>query len=71
MRMAKGTSNKPKTGESDAADPVMERMNEALKKMMDTPHETQKEMIARRRKGETGSPNTKKRGTRGATKGRS
>jgi hypothetical protein len=27
----------------------MERMNEALKRAMSTPHETQKEMIARRR----------------------
>ena len=27
----------------------MERMNKALKKMMDTPHETQKEMTRRRR----------------------
>jgi len=26
-------------------------MNEALKRMMDTPHETHKEMVERRRKG--------------------
>jgi hypothetical protein len=37
---------------SENPDAIMERMNEALKKMMDTPHETQKEMIARRRQGE-------------------
>ena len=30
-------------------DAIMKRMNKALKKMMSTPHETQKEMIARRR----------------------
>jgi hypothetical protein len=27
-------------------------MNEALKRMMSTPHETQKEMVERRRKGQ-------------------
>jgi hypothetical protein len=32
----------------------MERMNKALKKMMETPHETQKQMVERRRKGERG-----------------
>ena len=34
----------------DTEDTTLERMNEALKKMMDTPHETQKEMIERRRR---------------------
>jgi hypothetical protein len=28
---------------------IMERMNEALKRMMSTPHETHKEMVKRRR----------------------
>lgn len=31
-------------------DATMERMNKALKKMMETPHETQKEMVERRRR---------------------
>lgn len=44
----------------DPDDPVMERMNEALKKMMDTPPETQKEMIKRRRQGkDTAQPRKK------------
>lgn len=34
---------------------IMERMNEALKRMMKTPHETQKEMIERRRRVEVKS----------------
>ena len=35
--------------EPESEDAIMERMNEALKKMMSTPHETQREMIERRR----------------------
>lgn len=33
-------------------DAIMERMNKALKGMMDTPPETHKEMVERRRRGE-------------------
>lgn len=32
----------------DTEDATLARMNEALKKMMSTPHETQKDMIERR-----------------------
>jgi hypothetical protein len=32
----------------DTEDATLERMNEALKKMMSTPRETQKDMIERR-----------------------
>ena len=44
--------SKPPNKQDNSAedeDAIMERMNEALKKMMSTPHETQKEMIERRR----------------------
>lgn len=41
---------KPKKDVPKSDDAVMERMNKALKKMMETPHETQKEMIERRRR---------------------
>ena len=34
----------------DTEDAALARMNEALKKMMSTPHETQKDMIERRRR---------------------
>jgi len=40
-----------KPEEKESEDAIMERMDKALKKMMSTPHETQKEMIARRRQG--------------------
>jgi hypothetical protein len=38
--------SKPETPEDE--DAIMERMNEALKKMMSMPHETQEDMIKRR-----------------------
>ncbi len=41
---------KPKEEKNEPEDVIMERMNEALKKMMSTPPETQKEMIERRRR---------------------
>jgi len=41
-------SKKPEEPKEDEA-AIMERMNEALKKMMSTPHETHKEMVERRR----------------------
>jgi hypothetical protein len=34
-------------------DAIMERMNEALKRMRDTPPETHKEMVERRHSGST------------------
>ena len=43
---------KPKQEKPETDDVIMKRMNKALKKMMNTPHETQKEMITRRRKGD-------------------
>ena len=43
---------KPKQEKPETEDAIMKRMNKALKKMMSTPHETQKEMIERRRRGE-------------------
>jgi truncated hemoglobin YjbI len=36
--------------EPDSEDAIMECMNEALKKMMCTPHETQREMVERWRR---------------------
>jgi len=45
--MARTPKREEKT-ESEAS--IMERMNEALKRAMSTPHETQKEMIERRRR---------------------
>jgi hypothetical protein len=39
-----------KQRERDTDDAIMERMNEALKKMMCTPHETQREMVERWRR---------------------
>jgi hypothetical protein len=44
-------SKKPEEPKEDEA-AIMERMDEALKRMMNTPHETHREMIERRR-GET------------------
>lgn len=41
------TKSKKQEPESEAV--IMERMNEALKKMMNTPPETHKEMVERRR----------------------
>ena len=42
-------ATKPKQEKPESEDAIMERMSKALNKMMDTPHETQKEMIERRR----------------------
>ncbi len=44
---------KPKQEKPESEDAIMERMNEALKKMMTTPHETQREMVQRRRQSGT------------------
>lgn len=43
---------KPKEEKPESEDVIMERMNDALKRAMNTPHQTQKEMIERRRKGD-------------------
>jgi hypothetical protein len=50
---------KPKQEKPESEDVIMKRMNKALKKMMSTPHETQKEMIERRRRGDA-SPKPKR-----------
>lgn len=42
--------SKPKQEQPQSEDVIIERMNDALKKMMSTPHETQKELIERRRR---------------------
>jgi hypothetical protein len=51
-----GSGNKSSTprprGNQESEASILERMNEALKRMMSTPHETQKEMVERRRKGQ-------------------
>lgn len=54
--------NRPKKPpqSQDSEDAIMERMNKALKKMMETPHETQKEMIERRRRQEGAKASTPK-----------
>ena len=46
MSKSKKQEDKP-----ESEDIIIERMNKALKKMMDTPPETHKEMIERRRGG--------------------
>ena len=40
-----------KQQETESEDAIMERMNKALKRTMDTPPETHKEMVERRRIG--------------------
>jgi hypothetical protein len=49
---------KPKQEKPESEDVIMERMNDALEKMMSTPHETRKEMIERRRR-QTEKPRSK------------
>ncbi len=49
---------KPKQEEPETEDATMERMNEALKRALNTPRETQKEMIERRRR-QTEKPRSK------------
>jgi hypothetical protein len=39
---------------------VIEKMNEALKRMMNTPHETHKEMVERRRQGGPSKPRARR-----------
>lgn len=46
--MSKPKRDKEQDQDEDA---IMERMNKALKRMMDTPPETHKEMVERRRGG--------------------
>jgi hypothetical protein len=53
-------SKNQKQHEQEDGDAIMERMNKALKEMMQKPHETQKEMVERRRRqGERASSSRK------------
>lgn len=53
-------NTKPQQEKPDDENAIMERMNKALKKMMETPHETQKEMVERRRRQGTSETKPKR-----------
>ena len=49
--MTRPTKKKMPEQDDPSEEAIMERMNEALKRMMNTPPETHKEMVERRRGG--------------------
>jgi hypothetical protein len=44
--------SKKQKDETDSEEAIMERTKEALRRALNTPHETHKEMVERRRRGD-------------------